>query len=214
MSEAARTIRRDRRAWARPHSSHDKIVSVLRTALPMGIGVLAAFLVMAPLSMGSDASFVLDKNKVDLSPERLRLERASYRGEDDRGRPFQVSAGSAVQKSSAQPIVQLNDLSAQIYLTDGPAKLAARRGHYDMSDQKVAIDGPIQFRAADGYSLDTQDVTVNLRNRTLTSRGAASGDIPLGSFSGDRLSADLDSRNVKLQGNVRLRITPKAPNRR
>jgi lipopolysaccharide export system protein LptC len=72
--------------------------------------------------MGGDVSFVLDKNKVDVAPERLRIDAAEYRGADDKGRPFKLHAGSAVQRSSAEPIVQLNDLSAEIRSTTGPPR--------------------------------------------------------------------------------------------
>lgn len=214
MAEAASGARRDHRAWARPGSGHDKVVAFLRGVLPIGIGVLAAFLVTAPLTMGSDTSFVLDKNKVDVAPERLRLISARYRGADNKGQPFEVRAASAVQKSSAVPVVDLTTLAASILLNDGPARLVANTGRYDLRSQSVAVDGPVKFRAANGYALDTSDVTVDLKNRSLESQGAASGDMPLGTFAADRLSADLDNHNLKLDGNVHLRITPKAPNRR
>ena len=214
MSEAANVIRKDRRGWARPGSSQDRLVGLLRVVLPVGIGVLAAFLVMAPLTMGSDTSFVLDKHKVDLAPERLKMLDASYRGTDDKGQPFVVSAASAIQKSSAEPVVQLTGLSARINLADGPTTLIAQRGHYDLNAQKVAADGPVALRSANGYTLNTSDVTFDMKSRSLESSGAAAGDLPLGKFSADRMSADLDNHNVHLDGNVRLRIQPNAPNRR
>lgn len=214
MSEAASVIRKDRRGWAQPGSSQDRLVALLRVVLPVGIGVLAAFLVMAPLTMGSDSSFVLDKHKVAVASERLLVSNARYSGADDKGQPFEVSADSAVQKSSAQPVVQLSGLSARIHLADGPSTLKAPRGQYDLNAQKVAIDGPVALRSANGYTLNTSDVTLNLKTRSLDSQGAAKGDLPLGNFSADRLSADLDKHNVHLDGNVRLRIQPKAPNRR
>src|SRR3546814_4582116 len=65
-----------------------------------------------------------------------------------------ISAGSAVQRSSAEPIVQLDDLAAGIQLSDGPAKIAAPGGRYNMDSEKVALDGPITVRTASGYALD------------------------------------------------------------
>ena len=209
MSDVARRRRSHRQQWAAPGSSHDRIIGVLQTALPAGIGVLAAFLVMAPLTMGGDISFVLDKNKVDVAQERLRIEKARYSGADQKGRSFELIAGSAVQKSSNEPVVQLNQLAAQIGLADGPARLTANKGRYDMDQDKVALDGPIQFRAADGYALDTRDATVDLKTRKLESGGAVDGTTPMGNFSGDRMSADLENRTVRIDGNARLRIDPK-----
>lgn len=175
-------------------------------ALPVLIGVLLAFLVVAPVLVGGDVSFVLDKNKVAIARERMRLQQADYRGEDDKGQPFALRAGSAVQKSSSEPLVQLSQLAAQIQLKDGPATLAAEHGQYDMDHQRVAIDTPLQFRAANGYQLDTSAATVDLKSRKLTSTGAVTGTLPQGKFSADRMTADLEGRIVHLDGNTHLRI--------
>lgn len=208
MSEIARRERTDRQRWAAPGSSHDRFVRIASTLLPTGIGILAAFLVMAPLFMRGDVSFVLDKNKVEVAKERLRIQTARYTGQDAEGQPFTLTAGSAVQKSSAEPVVQLQTLAAEIGLADGPAQLRANRGRYDLEREQVAVDGPIAFRAADGYRLDTRDATVDLKTRQMESGGAVTGTTPLGTFSGNQMRADLEARTVRLDGNARLRIYP------
>ncbi len=202
-------VRTAREIWAAPGSRHDRLVAIMRVALPMGIGVLAAFLVMAPLTAGGDVSFVLDKNKVEVAKERLRIQSAQYRGQDARGQPFVLDAGSAVQRSSAEPIVQLQDLAAGIRLSDGPARLTAPRGRYDMDKEEVRVDGPIAVEAAGGYRLDTSDAVVDLQARRLTGTGAVTGRARQGTFSGDSMRADLESRTVTLDGNARLRIVPR-----
>ncbi|MGT2514031.1 LPS export ABC transporter periplasmic protein LptC [Sphingomonas panni] len=208
MSDIARQERTRRQRRAAPGSAHDRLIATLMVALPIAIGVLAAFLVMAPLFMRGDTSFVLDKNKVDVAQERMRLRAAEYRGQDAKGQPFVLDAGSAVQKSSAEPVVQLQELAAGIRLPDGPARLTAPRGRYDMRSEQVDVLGPIQFRAANGYSLDTTNATVDLKTRRLQSGGAVTGTTSMGNFSGDRLDADLEARTVRLTGNARLRIDP------
>ena len=214
MSEIAARLRSQRRAWAHSGSSHDRILRLLLIVLPIGIAVLGAFLVVAPLLMGGDVSFVLDKNKVDIAQERLRIEAAEYRGADAKGRPFHLHAGSAVQRSSAEPIVQLNDLTAEIRLAEGPASIRADRGHYNLNSQRVAVDGPLRFQTSDGYLLNTHDAVVDLKTRQLQSGGAVTGNTPMGTFSGNQLSADLEKRTVSLDGNARLRIVPQRANRR
>lgn len=208
MSELARQVRSERQDWAAPGGSHDRVVTIARAGLPIAIGVLAAFLVMAPLTMRGDVSFVLDKNKVEVAKERMRLQSATYRGEDAKGQPFALNAGSAVQKSSAEPIVRLNDLAASIALADGPAKLVADQGRYDMAAEQVKIDGPINFTGPNNYRLDTSNATVDLKSRQLTGTGGVTGTTTQGVFSGDRLTADLEQRTVRLSGNARLRLQP------
>jgi lipopolysaccharide export system protein LptC len=209
MSDLAVRVRSRRQVWAAPGSRHDRLVRLAAWLLPVLIGVLAAFLVMAPLTSGGDVSFVLDKNKVEVAKERLKIQAAQYRGQDDRGRPFTLDAGSAVQRSSAEPIVELNRLAASLRLTDGPARIDANSGRYDMDTQQMAVPGAVRVRAAGGYLMDTSDAVVDLKSRQLHSDGNVTGTVPQGTFRADRLRADLEARTVTLDGNARLRIKPR-----
>ena len=206
MSELAERERRVKRGWAAPGSFHDYLVGLLKIALPAIVGVLLAYLALAPMSRDREVSFLLDKNKVEVAPERMRVEAAQYRGQDSLGRPFLLSARSAVQASSDDPVVEIADMAAQIRLDSGPARITAGRARYDMAAQTVAVAGPILVRAADGYRLETRDVTVDLNDRSLRSRGRVEGRMPLGRFSADSFRADLPSRTVVLEGRARLHI--------
>jgi lipopolysaccharide export system protein LptC len=204
MSDAAAVARA--RRWAAPGSAHDRLIAVLKVALPAAVGIVLAYLVLAPLSKGPEISFLLDKDKVEVAPERMRVQAAQYRGQDSFGRPFVLRAERAVQATSDEPIVDITHMSAQIGLESGPARIAADRARYDMAAQQVAVAGPILVTAADGYRLETSDVTVDLDHRSLASRGRVDGRMPLGSFSADRLRADLGNRTVELNGRARLHI--------
>lgn len=204
---ARASLERDaRRRWAAPAGRHDRLIGAARVVLPASIGVLAALLAVVPLTSARDISFVLAKDKVDIARERLRVSEAVYRGEDRRGQPFQLRAASAVQATSRDPVVKLNDLSAGIELTDGPARLVAPAGRYDMATERVAVDGPFRLTRADGSAIQTRDVTVDLNNRSLASAAPVDGRLPLGRFRADRIAADLQARTVTLTGGVRLHI--------
>ena len=204
MSESS--ARSARQIWAMPHGSHDRLVARARVVLPMLIGVLGVALIAAPLTMHSEISFVLAKDNVALARERMRVTAAEYRGEDSNGQPFVLRAGSAVQVSSRDPVVRLRNLDAQIGLADGPARMHADSGRYDMDREIVRIDGPLAFTTADGYHLATRDVVVGLKSRRLASGGPVDGVMPLGSFSADRIAADLSTHVVTLNGRARLHI--------
>lgn len=207
MSELALQERSARQIWARPNGSHDRLVRALRLVLPVGIGLLGVLLLVAPVaSPNGDVSFMLAKDRVSMAQERLRVTAATYRGEDSRGRPFEITAGSAVQRSSQEPVVRLSDLMARIQMEEGPATLSAKAGRYDMDREIVAVDGPLRFETADGYRVEAINVAVGLKSRKLASQGAVSGQLPLGDFSAGRLRADLKARTVTLDGRARLHI--------
>jgi len=206
MSELADSVRSQRQLWAASGSNHDRLIAILRLVLPLAIGVLVVLLALAPLTVGRDISFVLSKDRVEVARERMRVSTATYRGQDAKGQPFQLTAGSAVQVTSRDPVVRLQQLAAQIQLPEGPARIVANSGRYDMDSEKVAIDGPVHFRSADGYDIKTRDVGIDLKTRQVASEGPVDGTMNIGTFSGDRFTADLNKRIVVLQGRARLHI--------
>lgn len=196
----------DHRAWAMPGGSHDRLIAILRVALPIAVVALVILLALAPLTSGRDISFLLSKNQVDVAHERMRVTRATYRGRDDKDQPFSLVARSAVQATSKDPVVKLDTLSANVLLNDGTATITAPRGRYDMDKQTVAIDGPVLVRRADGSRLATRDVAVDLNAKRVASGGPVDGSLPLGRFSADHMTADLNTRVVVLAGRARLHI--------
>ncbi|MBA3576350.1 MAG: LPS export ABC transporter periplasmic protein LptC [Sphingomonas sp.] len=206
MSEAAVRGRETRQRWAVPGSRHDRLIRVAKVALPAAVGVLIAFLAMTPLENRGDVSFILDKNKVENAPERMRVDVARYVGEDNQGRPFAIVAQSAVQRSSELPIVDISGMVARLMLPQGPATIVANLARYNLDEQNVWIPGPVRVTGPEGYRLDTSNVTVDLKARTVEGSGGVEGEMRLGQFSANRLRADLGERTVTLDGGARLKI--------
>ena len=207
-TEQAKELRDSRQNFAAPGGSHDRLVKFLAMALPMGVGVIAALMVVTPLSPRGEVSFLLDRKKVAVVDERLSANAALYRGTDNKGQPFSLSAGNAVQRSSAEGIVRMDNLVASILLPDGPARLQAPSGSYDIINEMVAVPGTVEMSAADGYAMVLRDVSINLADRLVTGQGGVSGSTPAGTFSANRLEANLADRTIALIGNARLHMIP------
>jgi lipopolysaccharide export system protein LptC len=206
MSEAATREREVKQRWAEPGSGHDRIVRLTKIGLPSAVGILIAVLAFAPLDRKGDVSFILDKKKVQSAPERMRVDSARYTGTDDKGQQFVMTANRAIQRSSTVPIVDINGMHAELAQPQGPVRIAANQGRYNLDTQKVAIDGPVHVAGPNGYRIATRDVTVDLKQKDLASAGRVSGQMRLGQFQAGRLHADLDQRNVVLDGGARLKI--------
>jgi lipopolysaccharide export system protein LptC len=206
MSEAAATRRTGQQRWATPGSAHDRLVRWSKVLLPSAVGVLVAVLALAPLDNNGDVSFILDKKKVENAPERMRVEAARYTGTDDRGQPFQLTAQSAIQRSSDTPVVDIRGMFARLGLRKGPVMIGANQGNYNLDTHRIAINGPVRVVGADGYRLATRDVNVDLESRQLASEGPVVGQMRLGTFEAGRLRADLGERKIVLDEGVRLKI--------
>lgn len=204
----AQELRSRRQHFAAPGGSHDRLVGFLARFLPIGVGVIAALMVITPLSPRGEVSFLLDRNTVALIDERLSVDNAMYRGRDDLGRPFSLMAGEAVQASSAEGLVRMQDLLAQLLLTDGPARLSAKGGVYDLEAETVAVDGTVRLTANDGYTMVARGVSVDLKARMMRGDDGVSGAVPAGTFSANSIRADLGARTIALEGDARLTMTP------
>jgi lipopolysaccharide export system protein LptC len=136
----------------------------------------------------------------------MRVESARYVGTDDKGQKFVMTAQRALQRSSEVPLVDIRGVSAELALAQGPLRIVANQGRYNLDTQKVAIDGPIQVEGPDGYQLATRDVLVDLKQRQLASQGPVAGRMRLGEFQAGQLHANLGERTVVLDGGARLKI--------
>jgi lipopolysaccharide export system protein LptC len=199
-----------RQRAALPGSSKDRFFGVLKIALPAAAVAVLATIIAWPLIAAQEFSFLLAKDQVEMAEERLRINNAVYRGETARGEAFVISAGGAVQRSSALPIVELTGLSAKLKMADGPATVTAPAGRYFIETDMLQITGPVRLDSAAGFSLDSQTVDIDLNARTVVTPYPVTGVLPIGSFRAQSLSADIQGRNVVLDGGVHLRINGRA----
>ncbi|GGI81890.1 hypothetical protein GCM10007973_17920 [Polymorphobacter multimanifer] len=195
---------RQRRAL--PGSRHERVMGVLKWLLPTLATLLLAAIIVVPLSSVQEFSFLLAKDRVEMAPERLRVVRASYRGETERGEAFLIEAERAVQKSSAVPEVDMSRLAARLEGDDGLTLVTAPSGTYFLETNKLRMSGPISLDSQAGYTVETGTVDVDLNERSLASREAVTGKLPIGDFRADRLSADVEGRVLVLEGRAHLRI--------
>ena len=208
MTQQADTLRGRRQRFAAPGGFHDRMVRLVALGMPALIGALMAVLVIAPFSPRGVISFLLDRNKVAMVTDRLRVVSAMYRGQDDSGRSFSLTAGSAVQHSAAKDEVEMRDITARVMLTEGPASLTTAAGVYDFARQTIDVPTPVNFETSDGYRMVTGGADIDIGKRRLVSQGRAEGRIPAGTFSADRISADLEERTITLDGHARLTMEP------
>jgi len=102
----------------------------------------------------------------------------------------------------------MQDLVAQLLLTEGPARLSADGGIYNIARETVAVNGPVRLTTSDGYRMTASGVSVDLKSRTLRGNAGVEGEIPAGTFSANTMRADLSARTITLEGNARFTMIP------
>ena len=143
MTAQADLIRDRRRAYAAPGGFHDLLVQRLSRGLPAMVGVIVAIMMITPLFPRNEVSFLLDRSKVAITTDRLKVSNATYRGQDNRGRMFTVTAGQAVQHSARVPSVGMRDFVAELQLSDGIARVFAPTGDYHIDQDRMVAAGPV-----------------------------------------------------------------------
>jgi len=199
-----------RQRAALPGSGHDRLMGLLKLALPAAAIAVLLTIIIWPLTKVQEFSFLLAKDKVAMATERLRIDTAVYRGETARGEAFVISAGSAVQRSSAQPVVELKNLKARLAMADGPAVVIAPSGRYFLDRDKLQISGPVTLDSAAGYSLDSATVDIDLNSRKVSTNAPVTGKLPIGTFRAGNFNADIQGRKLVMAGGVHLRIYGRA----
>lgn len=189
--------------------TRDKIIGILKWALPAASLLLFATLVSLPFLKRREVSFLLSRDSIEKTPEVLRMEQPSYRGLDAQGRPFIITAERAVQKSSDDATVELQKLSASMITSAGEAKLLADTGAFDLKKEQLRISGGISVTRADGYRFQSSEAVLDLPSRTAWGATGVTGVSPLGTFQARKFRVDVESGSVTFDGGTKLHIVPK-----
>ena len=199
-----------RRPWGRkPLTRYDGFVRVMRIALPLAALALLATIIAYPLVNPKELSFLVSKERAAVSEERLRMERPRYRGVDRKGRPFVLAAQSALQPSSATPVVELRGISAEIALQQGRASLSAEAANYQLETKQLRTIGRTVLTGPGMTTLVSRDILVDMPTQAMSGTEGIEGSSRYGYLSGDRFRADLDAATWIIDGNARLRLDPR-----
>jgi lipopolysaccharide export system protein LptC len=186
----------------------DRLGGKLVWALPIASLLLLGLMLIWPFMSGRQASFILSKQGIEANNDVLRMERPQYRGRDNKGRPFVISAARAMQKDNKNPLVELLGLDATITVTQGQAQVRAERGIFDMKREQLRIAGKISVERADGYTFNTRDALLDLPSRVATGSAGVTGQTPVGSFYAKSFRVNVETGLVTFDGGVKMRITP------
>lgn len=189
---------------------YDRFVRLMRVLMPGASVALLLTLLVWPMVSGHEMSFVLSKDRVEVSPERLRMESPRYRGTDTRGRPFEITARRAVQRTSATPVVELEDVSARMDVANDVVHVTAGQGSYDLDQEQLKVQGPLVLKTERGYQLTTRNAVVDLATKTAYGSDGVEGNGPLGTFRAQSFRADIGAETVVFEGRTHMRITPRS----
>lgn len=194
--------------------ARSRLVKRLRLILPgLGLALVAAFLFNTRSNKPDDA-FLDDFKDVSASADELRMANPRFAGVDDKGRPFEITAQSALQTPNDRNFVELDQPRAVQGDGDAVSVVTADKGLYQSETNILDLEENVTLSheiGADTYVLRTPSAQVTIKDEVVTSDAGVGGESnDGGALRADRMKAYNGEGRVVFEGNVRMRIYPKS----
>jgi lipopolysaccharide export system protein LptC len=157
------------------------IVGLGKRALPVvGLGLLALVAMWPEIARQVDQARVLYRRGLGM-PESGVLVDARYRGDDDSGRPYTLTATAARQDGPER--VNLTGPVGDIALSGGGwAQVKAATGVYMRKDRQLDLAGEVTLYRDDGTVMSTDAATVDLKEGVVASGKMTHVEGPFGTL--------------------------------
>ena len=184
-------------------------VTFMKGALPilaLGLGVAVLTYVLQPR----------DTDRVGLTFEQLgrvqddrTMVKPQLTGTGDDGQPFTVTAASAVQDESGADKVRLEDVAADIGMSNGATlHVTAAHGIADTRLHLLDVSGGIHLTAEDGYDARTEAASADLKSGVIHGEKPVVVTSKFGRISARRFALNQAKRQLRFSGNVRMLLNP------
>jgi lipopolysaccharide export system protein LptC len=190
------------------NSRYSHFVAVIKFIL-LGLAILLVGLAFVLPNLEQEEGFTLDYADVTLSDDSLTMKNPRFAASDLSNQYYVVTADTATQQTTNDPIVVLSNLQADITLKSGDwISLSAPDGELNTETGYLKLFGEINIFSDSGNELTANSAEADLKKRIFTSDQPFKGHGPLGTIEADRLAVDQNSGNLRFESNVKLRVNP------
>ena len=179
-------------------------VAVMKRALPTAALALGVAVLVYTLQPRDANQMALTFEKMGKVENDLAMVMPRLTGVDDDGFPFVVTAASAVQESRGSDVVRLEDVTADITLSEGKLHVEAARGVVDTRQHLLDVSGGIRLTSDDGYDARTPAAKADLKAGTVRGENGIEATGAFGRITADRFTMNRTTRQLRFSGNVRM----------
>ena len=166
---------------------HTRVVSILKVGLPLvALGLLAAlFLVQTDDRIGG---VVFSRGDVAALGSGLKVTNPIFTGTTKGNDRFRFTAAVVVPDAAPPKRAAITDLDGTLDLHEGPqVSVKAATGDLDIPTQRLDLAGAVVITTSDGYRLDTDRATLDLKAGTMIAGDKVVGNGPLGKITSGSL---------------------------
>ncbi|PQA89431.1 LPS export ABC transporter periplasmic protein LptC [Hyphococcus luteus] len=195
-------------------AARSRMVKRLRLALPILALVLVAAFFFNTKSNDVDKAFLDDFKDVSASAEELRMANPRFAGVDNEGKPFEITANTAIQNTKIKDVVTLDKPRAVQGENNESTVVTADKGVYRSDINILELEDSVTLQhnvGAESYVFKSPSATVAIKDEVVTSDAGVGGEGTDGStLQADHMKAYNSEGRVVFEGNVRMRIYPKS----
>jgi lipopolysaccharide export system protein LptC len=192
---------------------YSRIVAVLKLALPLvALGLLASiFLVQTDDNIGG---VVFSPGDVQALGDGLRISNPVFTGTTRGEDRFRFTAALVEPDAAPPQRAAITDLAGTLELRDGPiVTLSAATGDLDVPSQRLDMSGKVVIETSDGYKIDAERATLDLRAGAFVAGDRVLSTGPLGSITSGSLhvapaSESGEARRFSFGNGVKLIYDP------
>lgn len=165
-------------------NAYSSFVSLMKVTLPVvavclvGLIVFWRDLVPNPKLIAPGISNL----SADLA-QNLAMVNPRYNGVDEYGRPYTVTAESALQKGATDNVIELIRPTGDMTLEDGAwISLSAERGRYNRKRERLLLNDNVNFFHDQGFELRSPTAEIDLRTAEARGDRGVEGQGPQGAL--------------------------------
>lgn len=180
-----------------------RAVQLLKRALPLAAFAALALVALWPQIAGLEESVRVAYRKpaLDVPAGAASMVEPRFQGTDERGRPYTVSAESALQPAGSDRIALVRP-RGDVTLEDGAwVFLEAKAGSFRREARVLDLEGEVSLHHDSGYEVRTEAAEIDLR------AGTARGDRPVAA-QGPAGTLDAVGFEIADRGNVLVFLGP------
>jgi lipopolysaccharide export system protein LptC len=193
---------------------HSRIVAVLKVGLPLiALGLLAA-LFLSPGEQTIGDGVIFSEGDVEDFGNGLRITNPTFTGTTRGGDRFRFTAELIVPDAAPPERASITEPRGTLELAGGPVvTVAAETGELDLPSERIDLAGDVLIVTSDGYRMETDKATLDIRNGALIAGDQVLTTGPLGNIASGSLhvapaAATGEARRFSFGNGVRLLYDP------
>ena len=200
-----------RAAQFRRAARHTLLVRVLRWAVPLAGGVLAAGFVLWLIYAPRLGDISIDPGRVAVSGSTITMESPRLTGFSGDRKPYLVTAERAEQDIVQPNLVELTGLAARLNMEgEGWAELSAGSGRFDSGAQTLSLQQAVNVTSNTGYSARLSSAEIDMEEGDIVSDEPVEVTLEGGVLTAERLAIADGGEVYLFEGKVRMTLWPKA----